>query len=396
MLEPQSTLFFVLLMLVFVLLIWWLSMARRVAFRILAACLAFIPPMVFGVAAVNKYYNYYQNWSSAFADLTNQNLSGPLVPYIPSHPRARFSAFLGSISHGSPAARAGLVLRLIAAGNISHITRDVYVYLPPQYFQAAYGGYRFPVIELIHGFPGVPADWIRVLGVDMMLKNLVGAGLAKPAVLVMPDASGGRGISLQCLNQVRGPQDATYLARDLPGYMARTLRVAPPGPAWGIAGYSEGGFCAANLSLRYRQTFGFSGVLSGYFTPSANQLGHVRVSPFGGSLLLQRENTPGYEVAAWSAGRLLPRFWLGVGNGDVGGARDSAIFYRLLRSMQPGVTLKLVPGGHTASTWRALLPPMLEWMTRGLAAAAGSAGAAPQAQHPGATAVRRVTARTRP
>jgi hypothetical protein len=167
-------------------------------------------------------------------------------------------------------------------------------------------GYRFPVIELIHGFPGVRADWIRVLGVDVTLKNLVGAGLAKPAVLVMPDASGGRGISLQCLNQVGGPQDATYLARDLPGYIARALRVAPPGPAWGIAGYSEGGFCAANLSLRYRQTFGYSGVLSGYFTPSANQLGHAKASPFGGSLLLQRENTPGYEVAARSAGTPLP------------------------------------------------------------------------------------------
>jgi enterochelin esterase-like enzyme len=389
LLEPQSTLFFVLLVLVFGALVWCLAVARQVAFRILAACLAFIPAMMFGVAAVNKYYNYYQNWSSAIADLTNQNLSVPVLPYVPDHSRARFSTFLGTSSRGTSAVQGGLTLQLIAHGPISHITRDVYVYLPPQYFQAAYRRYRFPVIELIHGFPGVPQDWITVLGVDILLRSLIGAGLAKPAVLVMPDASGGRGISLQCLNQVRGPQDATYLARDLPGYISRILRVAPPGPAWGIAGYSEGGFCAANLGLQYPRSFGFSGVLSGYFKPSANQLGHVRVSPFGGSPRLQLANTPDYEVASLPAGTPIPQFWIGVGTADHGGLGDAGIFYQILRHLQPGATLKLVPGGHTASTWRALLPPMLHWMTRGLA------GKAASSYSPGLAAARRGVAAAR-
>jgi enterochelin esterase-like enzyme len=375
-LEPQSTLFFVLLIVVFGALMWWMAVARHVALRVLAACLAFIPAMLFGVAAVNKYYDYYQTWSSAFADLTNQNLSAPALPYVASRPRARFNAFLGRIGSGNPAA-GGLVLRLIVEGQVSHITRDSYVYLPPQYFQAAYRRYRFPVIELIHGFPGAPQTWITVLGVDVMLRNLVNAGLAKPAVLVMPDANGGRGISLQCLNQVGGPQDATYLARDLPRYVSRTLRVAPPGPAWGIAGYSEGGFCAANLGLQYPRTFGFSGVLSGYFAPSPDQLGHRLVNPFGGSLQLQRANTPDYRLTALAPSASLPRFWIGVGSGDGGGVQEAATFYGLLRRLQPGATFKLVPGRHNASTWRALLPSMLEWMTRGLAAADARAAAVP-------------------
>ena len=33
--------------------------ARQVAVRVLAAALAFVPAMLFGVAAVNKYYDYY-------------------------------------------------------------------------------------------------------------------------------------------------------------------------------------------------------------------------------------------------------------------------------------------------------------------------------------------------
>ena len=60
-----------------------------------------------------------------------------------------------------------------------------------------------------------------MVGVTTTLQDLISTGLAKPAVLVMPDANGGRAISLQCLNQFHGPQDATYLAEDLPAYIAQ-------------------------------------------------------------------------------------------------------------------------------------------------------------------------------
>ena len=72
MLEPQSTGLFVLLIVVFGGLTWWMVVTRQPVFRLLAACLAFIPAMLFGVVAVNKYYGYYQTWSAALADLTGQ------------------------------------------------------------------------------------------------------------------------------------------------------------------------------------------------------------------------------------------------------------------------------------------------------------------------------------
>ncbi len=58
-----------------------------------------------------------------------------------------------------------------------------------------------------------------------------GPAAVEPAVLVMPDANGGRRISLQCLNVRHGPQDATFLAHDLPEYLPSILRVQPQGPA---------------------------------------------------------------------------------------------------------------------------------------------------------------------
>ena len=57
MLEPQSIALFVLLIVVFGALMGWQLVARRLVVRILVVCLAFIPAMMFGVAAVNKYFD---------------------------------------------------------------------------------------------------------------------------------------------------------------------------------------------------------------------------------------------------------------------------------------------------------------------------------------------------
>jgi enterochelin esterase-like enzyme len=389
--EPQSTLFFLLMMVLFGGCMWWLITAKQMVFRVLAACLAFVPAMMFGVAAVNKYYDYYQNWHAAVQDLTNQ---GPQAVVVHSNtkPGTGFANFLGHTVDTSLARQQGLLLTDTIHGTASNITRTVYVFLPPQYFQRSFRKYRFPAIELLHGFPGLPVDWVTVLGVNSLLNSLVSQDRAKPAVLIMPDANGGRGISLQCLNQFRGPADATYLAKDLPDYISRHLRVQAPGHGWGIAGYSEGGFCAANLGLQYGGVFSYSGVLSGYFVPSDNQLMNPsrQVNPFGGNKLLAAKNTPLKELKTMPAGRPIPQFWLGAGELDNADVRSAYVFGQLLQNRQPAVTEKLVPGGgHTMLTWRQLLPPMLEWMTQGLSQQVALHEARVAKQHAGAAGAKR-------
>ena len=369
MLEPQSTLFFVVLLALFVGLVWWLIKAKHLAVRIICAFLAFIPAMLFGVAAVNKYYDYYETWGSAMSDLTSQGVAADTVNSGGSVTGTGFSALVDHHIDTSIATRYGLTLRLRVHGSASHITRTVYVFLPPQYFQAAYQTYHFPAIELLHGFPGQPQDWITVLGVNTTLDSLVSQHEAKPAVLVMPDVNGARGVSLQCLNQAGGPQDNTFLSRDLPAYIATRLRVQQPGTGWGIAGYSEGGFCAANLALQHGSVYSYAGVLSGYFRPSDNQLINPsrEVNPFGGSRRVAEANTPIDELRSLPLGRPIPQFWLGAGLLSAGDVHSAQTFGQLLQLRQPGVTVKFVPGsGHTMLTWRDLLPGMLQWMTTGL------------------------------
>jgi len=330
MLEPQSTVLFVLLILIFGVLVWWLVIARRVAFRVLAACLAFVVAAQFGILLVNRYFSYYETWGAAIADFSNSSPnSGPRVSVGSMLVGDHSPAFDEHSVYLKLALQQGYTLHINVAGKLSHITRSVYIYLPPQYFEPQYRDYRFPVIELIHGQPGEPEDWINVVGVQVILDNLVNDGRAKPAVLVMPDANGGNTISLQCLNQVGGPQDLTYLAQDVPEAVSHMLRVEPPGVGWGVAGYSEGGFCAANMALRFRYRYGAAASLSGYFIPFKNKLENPAraVSPFGNNTKLQTENTPVDEVRALSPGAVLPQFWLGAGKGnnsDVANAQYAA------------------------------------------------------------------------
>jgi hypothetical protein len=96
-LEPQSTALFILLMVVFCALVCWMALARQMVFRVFAACLAFIPAMLFGVAAVNKYYDYYQSWGAVAADLGGQGTSQVTSATSVNQASARqVSAILGS------------------------------------------------------------------------------------------------------------------------------------------------------------------------------------------------------------------------------------------------------------------------------------------------------------
>jgi S-formylglutathione hydrolase FrmB len=398
-LEPQSTALFILLMVVFCALLAWLALTRQPVFRVFAACLSFIPAMLFGVAAVNKYYDYYQTWGAIASDVGGQGLN--TVPSIPRDlSTGRLQSILGKVTGGRAAALRGETVRLSVTGPATHITRAVYVFLPPQYFQPAFSHWRFPAIELISGYPGQPQDWINVMGVVQAYRTLLQNGAVKPAVLIMPDPNGGMRISLQCLNVAHGPQDATFMAKEVPDYLARTLRLQRPGLAWGIVGYSEGGYCAANLALVYPDRYGYAGVLSGYFRPFSDRLGNPShlISPFGKNVARRRLNTPLIRAGTLPVTVRVPKFWLGAGSSARGDVTAARAFEQALLARQPDVILELAPGGaHTMATWRALIPPLLEWMTPLLQFAAqhpvfphggpASAGASP-AQSPAAGATK--------
>jgi enterochelin esterase-like enzyme len=382
--EPQGTGFFLLLMVAFGALLVWVALAQQVVFRVLAACLAFIPAMVFGIAAVNKFYDYYQTWGGMISDLTGQGVNTiPKYTVAGKGSNKQFDKDIGRVTNLAEDAQVGYLFQTTITGKRSRLTRDVYIYLPPQYFQKAYAHYRFPVIELLHGSPGDPQAWLDVLGLVPTYLSLLEAHPADAAVLVMPDTDGGKQYQLQCLNDPGGLQDMTFVGQDVPDYIARVIRVQPPGRAWGLAGYSEGGYCTANIVLQEPGQYGAAGVMSGYFAPVPSQVpaGNkpggkpIQVDVFAGDPALRLVNTPQVYLTRVPTFEL-PAFWLAAGDSDRSDVDAAAYFRHLLLARLAQVPLLIVPGGHQGSVWRAALGPMLSWMTPQLAEQAAAADAA--------------------
>ena len=128
MLEPQSTVLFVLLIVMFGALMWRIFVGRRIVLRVMAASLAFVTAMLFGVLGVNRYYGYYQTWGSMLTDLGGQGVSAATgVPAINLASAARGGTLDGSRGQLELAQQQGYLMRLTVTGRHSHITRAVYV-----------------------------------------------------------------------------------------------------------------------------------------------------------------------------------------------------------------------------------------------------------------------------
>jgi enterochelin esterase-like enzyme len=377
-LEPQGTLFLILLVLAFGGLVTWVALAGQVVFRVIASCLAFIPAMVFGIAAVNKYYDYYQTWGALYSDLSGQSTS---IPHLTAAGLGKGTAgsVKGLIARSSDSqidAEYGLDFYATITGHRSHISRQALIYLPPQYFSKAYASYKFPVIELLHGSPGDPSAWVNVMNVVPIYLAAMAGGKADPAVLVMPDTDGGQQYGLQCLNDPGGLQDMTYVAREVPDWVAANLRVQKPGAAWGIAGYSEGGYCAANIALQLPTLFGYAGSFSGYFSPVESQVPAngkpggkpIDVFEYAHNKKLLALNSPDEYVTRVPVSVSVPQFFLAAGAADEGDVQAAETFKQELVLRDADVPLDIIPGGgHQATVWRAALTPMLDWMTPQLA-----------------------------
>jgi S-formylglutathione hydrolase FrmB len=168
----------------------------------------------------------------------------------------------------------------------------------------------------------------------------------------------------------------TYVAEEVPDWAVANLRVMPVGPAWGVAGYSEGGYCAANIALQHPHLFGYAGSLSGYFSPVESQVplggkadgAPVDVKDFAHSKKLLLLNSPDEYITRVPVTVSVPQFFLAAGAADQGDVQAAELFKQELLLRDADVPLVVIPGGgHQATVWRAALTPMLDWMTPQLA-----------------------------
>jgi enterochelin esterase-like enzyme len=344
--EPNSVTLLVLLLLAAGGLIYVIVRYRQLIVRIVAGVLTVALAMTAGMAVVNDYYGYYQTWSQLAADLSGN-----------------YASFTAAPGHrADPATGAGRLESVVLPGHRSGITRNGLIYLPPQYFQAKYRHVRFPVLELIHGTPGSPSSWIVHLDLVRLVNEMIQRHLLGPMVLVMPTMSVGRRFE-ECVN-APGALDDTYITHDVRTDIEARFRVSRTAAEWGIAGYSSGGYCAANLAMRHRAAFGAAGVMDGYYRPQDGPA----AAALGGSPTAEAANDPISLAGALPLGASpLPAFWLSAGTGNAADIAGARAFAAALRGIER-VPLFLEPNaGHNFYAWAPALPHLLPWMWAQLA-----------------------------
>src|SRR5574341_231485 len=284
-------------------------------------------------ASLNAYVGYLPTLPALFGAL-------------PGHPTgSRFSRvetlLVGDAALGVPSARA-------------------YVYLPPGYDAKANAQRRYPVVYLLHGYPGGPIDWFRGAEVQDQMDALLRYHLVQPMLVVAPNASGGWLHDSEMLNQVGGPQVETYLTRTVVAAVDAHYRTVPDRSGRAIGGMSSGGYGALNLGLRHQATYSVILSMMPYGDPGA-----VTQTLLGGSHVLWLANSPSHYIPTMTFGDPMAVF-LAAGSQDPQ-LPEARLLARLLTKRGQLAVVKEVSGAtHTWRGARAEIPYALTFASQHL------------------------------
>jgi enterochelin esterase-like enzyme len=224
--------------------------------------------------------------------------------------------------------------------------QQVVVYLPPGY--AAHPHRRYPVLYLLHGFPGRPPAFLETVRMGVVEDALVAQGRAQPLILVMPFGSTGTFTDKEWVDGPgRGNGWGTFVARDVVRAIDARYRTIRSGSGRAIGGLSEGGYGAIDIALRHPGEFRVVESWSGYELPDRLR------TIFGAHLGLLPANDP---MAALP--RLAPRlralgtrFWIYSGRSDPLRKQNEQFAAELSRARIQHRYFE-APGGHNWALWR--------------------------------------------
>ena len=224
--------------------------------------------------------------------------------------------------------------------------QETYVYLPSRY--ASHPHRRYPVLYLLHGFPGRPLAFLQTVQMGIVDDALTTRHRAQPLILVMPFGSTGTFNDEEWVNGV-GAGDAwsTFVSRDLVRYVDAHYRTIASARGRAVAGLSEGGYGAINIAVHHPREFSVVESWSGYERPDKLR------SIFGPKLQLLNVNDPRLLVlrAAPSLRKLGTYFWFYSGSTDRFRTQNSAFAHELAALHVP-YRYRLVYGGHNWAIWR--------------------------------------------
>lgn len=231
-------------------------------------------------------------------------------------------------------------------------SQPVDVYLPPGY--ADDPQQRYPVLYLLHGFPGKPGAFLLTVKAGVDEDELVAENRMQPLILVMPFGSTGQFTDKEWVDGTRPHEGwATFVARDVVRAVNARYRTIANGTGRAIGGLSEGGYGAINIALHHPGEFHVIESWSGY------QLADPVRSIFGANTQLIADNSPLlrlHRVApALRRDRTYVWFYVGSSDGKRFRKQNSDFASALTRDGIPH-RFTFISGGHNWRVWRDRAP----------------------------------------
>jgi enterochelin esterase-like enzyme len=234
----------------------------------------------------------------------------------------------------------------LASAALGGRKQEVYVYLPTAYAREPHR--RFPVVYLLHGFPGRPTAFLLTVRAGVVDDIVAARRIARPAILVMPFGSTGTFTDKEWANGIRSGEGwETFVARDVVRAIDRRFRTIPSARGRVLAGLSEGGYGALNIGLHHPGEFGTLESWSGY--ERADDVASI----FGRRPRLLAYNSPLLELpkVVKRLHRVKTYVWFYSGSNDPLRGQNTA-FARELRRYHVPHHYFLVRGGHNWALWR--------------------------------------------
>lgn len=138
-------------------------------------------------------------------------------------------------------------------GTVSGLqTRDAIIYLPPAYF--ASNRPVLPVLVLVPGQPGGPADWLTGGSLHSRMDRFAARHGGVAPVVVVVDPNGSQSANLLCMDSSLA-KAGSYMAVDVPAWISATLAVDTDHRHWAVGGFSFGATCAVQMGTRHPEVY---------------------------------------------------------------------------------------------------------------------------------------------
>jgi S-formylglutathione hydrolase FrmB len=218
---------------------------------------------------INKHFQQYPTLGDLLGASPDSQIDGPppidgsVQPTTPAGPLTTSWTPTGS---RIPADGHGKISEINIPGTVSGFqARPGKVYYPPAYF--ADNPVLLPVVVLISGQPGEPADWFLADRAQKVMDDFAATHKGIAPIVVVPDALGSQLANPLCANTDRGQVD-TYLAKDVPDAIRKQLRADPDTHKWVFGGFSYGGTCAIQLATNHPDIYPNFVDISGQLEPT--------------------------------------------------------------------------------------------------------------------------------